>query len=519
MFSVIKNIILVTVFLFFLMSGIFSYAEADNLKPQPVVPANYLRQLPSSCDSSYIKEHLNKALPCYIMKPEPTFHWEKVDESYAISIAQKNQNDEKVAVTSYKLNSLSWSPSPDTPSSHPQWQHRVIIYTPEHVTQSTALLFINGGTLYGKNQGACILSEATNDSFATVAAHTHSIVIDLQDVPNQYLLFKGSEQSCKEDWLVADSWKIFLKNPEVYHEAPLQFPMTKSVIQAMSAIQSITSGEHGVKNFILAGLSKRGWAAWLATAMDRRVIAVIPGVIDLLNTQVSLQAVAKIYPEGAPALAPYWPYITDIMSVPMTDLMTLVDPYSYLELLAEPAKYIMTASGDDFFLPDASRYYYDNLPGAKWLNTFPNARHYIEKQFPLDLSDTIEAIYGALLSGDPVPVVDSKIEKDVLRMNVSRQPKSIQLWQADNPESRDFRMTTLAPANQYYQSSLIRNTCASGAECFITVDVPRPEKGWKAWFVQFAFDNAPYPDLTITTPVQVTAAPGDMKELSDRRVH
>ncbi len=43
----------------------------------------------------------------------------------------------------------------------------------------------------------------------------------------------------------------------------------------------------------------------------------------------------------------------------LKELYKIVDPYYNLERLTEP-KFIVNASGDQFFLPDSSRFYYDN---------------------------------------------------------------------------------------------------------------------------------------------------------------
>ena len=41
-------------------------------------------------------------------------------------------------------------------------------------------------------------------------------------------------------------------------------------------------------------------------------------------------------------------------------------------------KYIITTSSDEFFIPDDSHYYFNDLPGEKYLRVLPNAEHELE---------------------------------------------------------------------------------------------------------------------------------------------
>jgi PhoPQ-activated pathogenicity-related protein len=79
------------------------------------------------------------------------------------------------------------------------------------------------------------------------------------------------------------------------------------------------------------------------------------------------------------ALSDYYAMDHDIafsMDTPETHrLLMLVDPYSYRDRLSMP-KYIITASGDDFFPPDSTHLYLDDMKGSTWLRTLPNSRHY-----------------------------------------------------------------------------------------------------------------------------------------------
>ena len=75
----------------------------------------------------------------------------------------------------------------------------------------------------------------------------------------------------------------------------------------------------------------------------------------------------------------------------MAQLQQLVDPYCYRDRLTMP-KFILNASGDQFFLPDSSQFYFDDLRGDKYLCYVPNADH------SLDGSDAVQSLLAFYLT-------------------------------------------------------------------------------------------------------------------------
>src|SRR5205807_4298343 len=114
---------------------------------------------------------------------------------------------------------------------------------------------------------------------------------------------------------------------------PLLFPMVKSVVRAMDVVQSFSQQEWQVKvqKFVISGASKRGWTTWLTGAIDPRVKAISPFVIDTLNMR-------KQNVHQREAFGAYSEEIDDYTGrglVPMPDtpeanrLWNMVDPYFY----------------------------------------------------------------------------------------------------------------------------------------------------------------------------------------------
>ena len=131
----------------------------------------------------------------------------------------------------------------------------------------TAILFITGD---GPRPG-------DNIDLGLISGATQLPVYMLFNIPNQPLW------DMKEDDLIAHTFNKYLETKDPTW--PLLFPMTKSAIKAMDAIQDFSAKTgHPVKKFIVTGASKRGWTTWLTAATrDKRVVGIAPLVFDNLN--------------------------------------------------------------------------------------------------------------------------------------------------------------------------------------------------------------------------------------------
>ena len=372
----------------------------------------------------------------------------------------------------------------------PAWKHWLCLAVPAKVTRSTALLFISGGS---NDKGP---PKSPDSNLARIAVETQSVVAELRCVPNQPLTFRGDGKPRHEDDLIAYTWDQFLRTGD--ERWPARLPMTKAAVRAMDTVSDFCAKPEGggvkIDKFVVAGASKRGWTTWTTAAVDPRVVAIAPIVIDMLNIIPSMQHHYAAYGFWAPAIGNYTEQrIMDWIETPeFKTLMQIEDPFNYRDRLTIP-KLLINACGDQFFLPDSAQFYFDQLPGQKYLRYIPNADHSLKNT---DATETLQSFHQSILTGTPLPRFSWTFEKNgSIRIKATDAPQSIKLWQATNPKARDFRLATIGP--KWTSSPL---TATDGEW---TATVPEPPQGWTAFMVELTFDRPGGKPLKLTTPVRV----------------
>lgn len=392
----------------------------------------------------------------------------------------------------YLLTSQNWSP--ENMAAPEVWQHAVGIYMPDHPMPRRALLISTNGTrLPLQGGGRQADSELPPETVAEIARRTRTVVIVLSDVPNQFLTYADDGKARREDDSVAHTWGLFLRSPGTRKTLPLHVPMAAALSRAMTlAERELASLD--VRSFILAGASKRGWASWHALASDPRVDAVVPFVIDILDMRSVLTHIYRSYGRNWPlALSAYYGEgITEQVETPaFSQLAQIQDPLGQLrtprhQRLQAP-KYIVNASGDDFFVPDGSHFYYGKLPGIKSLRMVPNSSHYDIRAV---IGDSLVTFVNRLQQRQPLPEVHDHLLQKQGRSRIlfhsSERPSKLLLWSATNPVARDFRHACgirFASAPVQWDESAPT-----------PVDVSTPTAGWTAYFIE-----ATYPDGYVAT--------------------
>ena len=119
---------------------------------------------------------------------------------------------------------------------------------------------------------------------------------------------------------------------------PSDAPEAKqAAVRAMDAVQQYIDDrhDHRIDDFIVIGGSKRGWTTWTTAAVDNRVVAIMPIVIDLLNVEESFKHHYQVYGGYAAAVGDYeYMGIMKWMGSPeFAALMDIVEPYEYRDRL------------------------------------------------------------------------------------------------------------------------------------------------------------------------------------------
>jgi PhoPQ-activated pathogenicity-related protein len=420
------------------------------------------------------------ALDRYVAAFDPTYHYELLNivagDGYVANVLE--------------MTSQQWRTA--TEVDRPIWKHWLTIVRPQTVKTRTGLLIISGGS----NEKP---PPKISPLLTQLALATDSVVSEVRMVPNQPLIFNGDSTKLKEDAITAFSWEKFLTSGD--ETWPLRLPMTKSVVRAMDTVTSFCASPAGgglaVDKFVLSGASKRGWTAWTTAAVDNRVIAIIPVVIDLLNLEPSFEHHYRSYGFWAPAIAEFeragimrWAGTPQFAA-----LIHIEDPYSYRDRLTMP-KFIVNAAGDQYFLPDSSQFYFAGLKGENYLRYLPNTDHSLKGEY-VDAAESAVSFYQSILSDTPRPSFNWNFADDgSIRVNTESKPTAVRLWQAQNPNARDFRLATIGAA---YTSSPLTD---QGGGLYVG-KVPEPKQGWTAFFVEMTFPTGGPYSYKFTTGVRV----------------
>jgi PhoPQ-activated pathogenicity-related protein len=413
------------------------------------------------------------ALDRYVAAPDPNFAWKANRELPA---------PEGMKATLLEMTSQKWLTEQEV--ERPVWTHWLTVIRPAKVTGDVALLFITGGSHErpAPTQPPAWLVEA--------AQTTGTVTAELRMVPNQPVVFKDDPEHKprSEDDFIAYTWNKYLRTGD--EKWPARLPMTKSAVRAMDAVTAFAATAEGggsrVARFVVSGASKRGWTTWTTAAVDERVIAIAPAVIDMLNVEPSFVHHYRAYGEWSEAVKDYTQQgIMNWMGTPQfRALMKIEEPYEYRDRLTMP-KYMVNASGDQFFLPDSSRFYFDDLKGEKHLRYEPNASHSLEKT---DAQENLQAFYAMIVKNTPRPQLKWTFERDgSIKVVAKDRPDNVLMWQASNPDGRNFRQDKIGNA---YSSTALTPV---GPNTWVG-KVPAPDKGWTAFFVELTFaSGSKYP--------------------------
>jgi PhoPQ-activated pathogenicity-related protein len=313
------------------------------------------------------------------------------------------------------------------------WKHSLTVFVPVNNIQhrDTVLLFIMGGST-GKKLGDD--DRAMGRRLANAAQMP---VAFLSQVPNQPLL--GDR---KEDDLISETFLRYLDTKDPTW--PLLFPMVKSAVRAMDALQEVALQKHNqkIERFVVTGGSKRGWTTWLSAVADKRVAGIAPIVIDTLNFRPQMKHQKETWGRYSEQIADYTlKGLVDVMQKqPEIPIWQWVDPYTYRSQLTLP-KLLINGTNDRYWVIDAMNLYWDDLSGEKHVLYVPNAGHSLDGGKENALT-TLAVFAQHVAMQERLPNVSWKHDDDGDQMRLvvhsAPAPKAVRLWTAHS-EDKDFR--------------------------------------------------------------------------------
>jgi PhoPQ-activated pathogenicity-related protein len=362
------------------------------------------------------------------------------------------------------------------------WKHVLQIHEPEVVRfPNHVLLFVTGG-VNGRPPG-----DGETEMGAGLCRLTGSRVAVLFQVPNQPLL--GDHV---EDDLITETWLRYLETGDA--SWPLLFPMVKSAVKAMDAIEQIAGQQwqDPVDGFVITGASKRGWTSWLTPVVDQRVIATAPIVIDVLNFRPQMQHQLDTWGQYSEQIRDY----TSKGLVKVGDetpreqqLRMMMDPYTYRQRLSLP-KLLVNGTNDPYWVVDAMSLYWDDLVGPKYVLQVPNAGHGLDGGRERALA-TVAVFFRHVAAKKPLAelVWEPMAERGEIGLKVQsrgEKPQTARLWVAHS-ETKDFRKSRWQP------QPLVANSDV------YTATIARPERGHVAYFgeLEFVDQGVPYSLCTL----------------------
>jgi PhoPQ-activated pathogenicity-related protein len=384
----------------------------------------------------------------------------------------------------------------------PLWKHWVSIGVPDAPASDLAILIIGGGRHRDEPPAG-----APRELEMLLRASA-AVVVYVDNIPNQPLKLEGESEGRVEDGILARTWVLAMRDDDASWIG--RFPMVKAAVKAMDAADQYLATLKGPagkslrpSGYFVVGASKRGWTTWLTGAVDRRVKAIAPMVIDVLNMQAHTPHHWRSYGFWAPALRDYEQngIPARFGSPELAKVIAHEDPLAYLPRVANIPKYIVNATGDEFFPTDSLRHYEDKLPGVWRARCVPNAGHSLRNSAaPLE----ILSFYRAVAAGKPLPAItwscSPGADADTVVVKASEKPLSVTLWEATNEKARDFRFNNGASA----WTDTILAPAGDGLE--FTAKVAKPSAGYKAYMLEarFAGVKGAAEPLVFTTRVFIT---------------
>lgn len=368
---------------------------------------------------------------------------------------------EAFAVYVLDVHSQTWRSAADL--DHFEWRNWVSIIVPADISpdHDTATLFIEGGS---NTMNPPDSQDDIDDEIVDLLPNLSTILVVLPNVPNQPLTFTGDPNNSRaEDGAIAYTFYQFWNDTDDV-TWPLLLPMVKTAVRTMDSVQEFLASDqattqYDIDSFLVTGGSKRGWTTYLTAAVDPRVKGILPMVFDALNLDEQMVH-HRLFFEDSVDLGEYFDISKSFVgnhSIAIQDyvqigamtrlfdaagqaLLKIVDPYEHRDKLTMP-KLLVHAAGDEFFVPNSSQFYFDDLPGQNYLMYVPNAGH---GDFVLSdmFQEGYSAFHRALLNDLPLPEFSWSVTGDyTIEVDVDDPTLlEVNFWQTTDPNNLNLAL-------------------------------------------------------------------------------
>lgn len=398
----------------------------------------------------------------YVAAPDPSYRYE-VAEAPAAGVAGQWR---------IEMDSQTWQGI--------LWHHRISVIIPQTMKHpETAFLFITGG-----NPDRQLMAIGN-----MIAGALGLPVAVLGDIPNQPLF-----DNLREDALISYTFARFLETGDPTW--PALFPMTKSAVRAMDALQAVSADRWGRKldSFIVAGASKRGWTTWFASVVDPRVRAALPMVYNNLNLAAQMKHQMQQWGAYSEQIDDYTKRgLPDLLASPAGQALgSMVDPYTYRDRATMP-KLIIAGANDPYWPVDAASDYFADLKGPSYLLHLPNSGHGMDDQGRLFRG--VLGFMACALGDYALPPLSWKPERTAagttVKLTSEPAPQQVLAWVAHS-QTTDFRKSR-------WESTPVTPT--DGRFAFT---VPTPEKDNVAFYLEADF-RVGNTEMPLTTEVYLVS--------------
>jgi len=193
-------------------------------------------------------------------------------------------------------------------------------------------------------------------------------------------------------------------------------------------------------------------------------------------------------------------------------LADVIDPIVYMKYLEPIPKYMVFSTGDEFFLPDSPRNFYNDLKGQFNLRMVPNSEHSLAPLDELVIND-IGSFILYLMHGDPIPSLKENLVYSNTTASItvypSQPPTQAKMWKTTtlSKTRRDFRLFVCGSPTCFQPVIWIYETLQPNSDGSYSVSVSAPSSGWTGFLIELSFQTPYDPDQWFQITSQVVIVP------------